>query len=309
MAITTLRASGNNQYGQMTDVERANFGSQQNAADWILRKRLQDEAAARDEAQREAALTAQERMQERSLAAQERMGGTFEARQAADDARQERAMSPALEALKFQQEQARLAREDTQPQRDYEKQKIGLRAGLFTDGLAFSDPKVRDRAMYREVTGGDLPADPVDEVLRQLIPALAAQGAQSGDLSQLPALLNALRTGSVADLPTSFGPTPQAMSLEDVKNIAKNRALKFGERDAATFSLDPEQSDVDDLVQQRDDLARAIKASQPRIADRDARATANKYLDEELNKNADRWGTGWIKAARQALGIIPGDAP
>lgn len=309
MAITTLRASGNNQYGQMTDVERANFSSQEKAADWILRKRLQDEAMARGEAQQDEALTAQERMNERTLASNERTGGTFAEREAGATARQERAMSPQLEALKFQREQAGLERQDAQPGKDYDNEIVRQRMDFLKGGGGFSDPKIAERARYRVIAGGDLPSDPVDEVLRQLIPALAAQGAQSGDLSQIPALLNALKTGDAANLPASFGPTPQAIGLEDVKSMAKDRALKFGERDAATFGFNPEQSDVDDLVQQRDDLAKAIKASQPRISDQDARSAANKYLDEELNKNANRWGTGWIKTARQALGLIPGGAP
>ncbi len=77
MAYDTLRASGNNQYGAMSDVDKANFGSQQSAQDWVLRKRLQDEVLAKNDTNEAARLAAEQAMQARALAAQQAMGGTF----------------------------------------------------------------------------------------------------------------------------------------------------------------------------------------------------------------------------------------
>ncbi len=100
MAYDLLNALGNNQYGVMSDVDKANFGSQQSAQDFILRKRLQDEAYQRTQGDEAARLAAEQAMQGKALAAQKEIGGTFDQKNAAETARANLLISPQMEALK-----------------------------------------------------------------------------------------------------------------------------------------------------------------------------------------------------------------
>jgi len=90
MPITTLRASGNNQYGQLTDAERAAEAERRRMDDWVMRRQLQDSAA---QVQREGIQSGEriagmgesgaDRRQAAALKAQMDMGGTFDQRTAA----------------------------------------------------------------------------------------------------------------------------------------------------------------------------------------------------------------------------------
>ncbi len=311
MAIDTLRASGNNQYGQMSDLERANFGSQQQAQDFILRKRMQDEALAHEDAIRNQGLSAQERMQATALAAQKDMTGSFQDRSALEDKRLERTISPQMEALRQSQSRYDTEHGDTQGKRDFEseilKQRVGLLSG--TPGMGFTDPKIAERARYATLTGQELPESPEDKLIQQVIASLAGQAAGGGDIGALKGLLGAAKSGDINQIPTNIGPEPQARSLEDIQGIATSNAARFAKSDASTIGWNPTRDDINIIVKQRDDLAKALKARTPRISDMQARDAANQIIDEQLAPQAGSVGTGWIKALRQQLGLLPSDEP
>ncbi len=116
MPYDTLRASGNNQYGQMTDVEKANFNSQQSAEDYILRKRMQDDALAAAAAQQKAGFGQQDSIQAKDFAQGLLTGGTFEAKNQFSRDQLDRAQAPAMVEARLREK----AYNDQAPQRDIE---------------------------------------------------------------------------------------------------------------------------------------------------------------------------------------------
>lgn len=309
MPTDFLNAMGHNQYGVMSDTEKASFGSAQQAQDFILRKRLQDEALAHEDAIRNQGLTAQERMQQQSIAAQKEIGGTFADRSALEDKRLDRQLSPQMEALRQAGQHYTDERSDTQGTRDFNNEILKLRSGLLSGqgGVQFSDPKIAERARYATLTGQALPESPEDKLIQQVIASLAGQAAGGGDMDALKGLFGAAKSGDITKIPTNIGPAPQALDTDQIQASTLGRAKSFAERDAATIGFDPTMDDVKSLVKQRDDLANSLKAKQPRISQQQAIDAANRLIDDELEKQAGHMGTGWIRTARQALGLLPGD--
>lgn len=134
--------------------------------------------------------------------------------------------------------------------------------------------------------------DPGEAPLRQALASKLASGeiseqqyrsALSGDYSAMP-----------KKQVTAISPEMQIQSLQgDVQ--------RFGERDAATIGFDPTEDDVSRIISQRDQVAQALRAQNPRLDPAQAIEGANFYIEEKLKPNADRWGTEWIAKLRQAL--------
>lgn len=183
----------------------------------------------------------------------------------------------ALEDKRAAREDARYAREREAAMADLKMQREFGREDRTAEGRA----RAAELAFQAALANNDPAA------------AAAALGISAGGDAELVKAIT----------PALAGSAPQALGQEDVKAMALERARRLAERDAATFGFDPNMGDVNDLVSQRDDLAVSIKASNPRISADDARRAANKLIDQELAKQADRLGTGWIQTARQALGL------
>jgi hypothetical protein len=120
--------------------------------------------------------------------------------------------------------------------------------------------------------------------------------------------------GLVADIPGYNSPGAQATvaalsqqkpvaaaDVGDVRNRALNSAGRFGEQDTATIGWDPTEQDVTSLIQQRDELAKAIAVSKPGITPQQAHAEATAELDDKLANYSNHLNAGWVKAARQRL--------
>jgi len=338
MPITTLRASGNNQYDQMTDAERASFGSAQSAQDFVLRKRLQDEAIARQEADRVRGETSAERINAANLASQREIGGTFTERERLADERNARLIAPQMEALKQAAEERRLAREEDAPMRELTKRLIGDLTGQLggasmqygvTAGGQPSVGVLGGASMGAPATGGGMDMKKLRQVGRSIglnIPESEdEQIARSIKNAHITSLMAKVERGGRGaqeasdELQKSFNvsmpvsayadtsrPVPQAINREYIQQSALKEAQDFTTKAMNTLGFNPTDDDIETLVKSRDELVNSITAENPDISIEDARTGANRMMDDILKqgKSGMGWGPGWIKKARQRLGTV-----
>lgn len=138
--------------------------------------------------------------------------------------------------------------------------------------------------------------DPQDRMVRAATLQALASRLAAGEID--PQQFQAAAGGDFSGMPkkqvTAISPEMQIQSLQgDVQ--------RFGERDAATIGFDPTEDDVSRIISQRDQVAQALRAQNPRLDPAQAIEGANFYIEEKLKPNADRWGTEWIAKLRQAL--------
>ncbi len=333
MAYDTINALGHNTYGQMTDVDKANFNSQQSAEDYILRKRMQDDAlkAAADAQQR--GFGQQDTVQSKDFAQQLLTGGTFGEREGRIDARQDRVVAPAL--LREQNDEAWKQKEWAQgaPERELKTRLMGeFTNGIFptggtatpgtalgtapggAPGAAPGSAPGYDRKRLADIAaflGHQLPADP-NEVRQQHIQdvqdMLAMQNVQNNGRNSGAASAYLKKRG--IDMPTDVfadtsKPIPTGLDLSYVKDSAISRAKEFAHNASKTFGWNPTDDDVDAVVKSRDELRDALTASNPDISIENATMAANKMIDDQL-KGADKGmgaGPGWVTKLRQRLGV------
>ncbi len=284
MAYDTIRASGNNQYGQMSDVDRANFGSQQSAQDFILRKRLQDEALAKSDTNEAARLAAEQAMQDKALAAQQAMGGSFAERSALEDKRLDRSLSPQMEMLRQQEEHYKTQQEQGAPARELEAAKLRMRLGLYPkDGAAGSfqmTPELQKRAFEHELGLGESPDVAFQRGLSEkIISALAGRAAEGGDVGELQGILGAAKTGDLTKIPQNLA----------AKDIQSSQAIE-------SYQGTPNyQFSLDDIIKTAQDVRRGKASPDEVVAKRDAMvnelvkrrvdpATAKSIINQQLDK-------------------------
>ncbi len=177
---------------------------------------------------------------------------------------------------------------------------------VSSPGMSFSDSDRRKIAgSFLDIPGlGD--QSPADAML---VKALAEQ-LPNVDPADRAAYIAAMRDPSkIGDLPAPYRNDPDATQLLADEPLGMQAQVKsFAERDTNVFGFDPNQGDVDQIVNHRDQMAQTLMRKHRMPAER-ARSLANQYINRDLVGKSHDMNSGWIKTLQQALGIVAGDGP
>lgn len=301
MPQTSYTAFDTSGQTKMTDMDMLAEQRRREMADQAFRgallnnqNNMQREGWNRQDALANQQLTAQERIAAANNANQLAMGGSFQDRNAANRENLMLQMRPAqtladLQAAQWQ-EGAGLRGSQNALTQEINNAKLGaIRGGLQGGG------NNRLAAALMGINPDQL-EDPQDRLLKQTLAQTLAQRLASGEIN--PAQFKAAAGGDLSAIPqkqtSAIAPEQQISALE-------NRVANFGERDAATFGFDPTDTDVADIIRQRDQVAQALKSQRPQLSPEQAMEGANWIIEQKLLPNQDRWGTEWIAKLRQAL--------
>jgi hypothetical protein len=164
------------------------------------------------------------------------------------------------------------------------------------------------RSMKFQLLGLNAPTDPQEQA-QEMVRKIIASRMVNADDSDLGALAGAYQSGDLSQVPKR---PVQAIDPAMLQEAVGQAARRFGEKDAASIGFDPTETDVADVVRQRDQLAQALKIQRRGISDEQAKEAANFQIEQQLLPNADRWGTEWIQRLREALrsgGMMPSAQP
>ena len=284
--------------------------------DFMMRQYLQSQQMAAQQAAEQNRLNADQSR----MASQERMfgqelsdraaGRTAAYGQATELARI--GQQPAMAGLDFMRQKYGDERADSAGTRDFQnalaqfrmKELQGVMGGQpGASGMADRDA----RALRFGLLGIQAPTDPNEQAQEMARKIIAARMANA-DPSDLGALGQAYGAGDLSKIPTQ---PKQAIDPSMLQEAVTNAARKFGEKDAATFGFDPTETDVQDILNQRDRLAQAVQI-QRRLQPEQAKEYANFVIEQQFSGGlSDRWGTEWIQRLREALrsGSGPAVAP
>lgn len=318
MPITTVRASGDNSYDDLTDLEKVAEQNRQRVEENLLRMHLQDRAqsdAARIAAMQEAGQTSrlgmslegQRGLQGDVLAAQREMGGTFgektAAEQALDAQRGAREMERTKLSMGPQQTYADIAKagwDAGAPERETAAKIAGLRGGLI-DKMATGpggfqmSPDLMTKMSYKLVTGESAPQTP-DELIRAAL-ANRLQNAAPEDFANIAEAYKAGDPSKIAvtgPSERSIGQMQQADALieNEVKGIeqfiaANNWRLGKGERDSV---INRAKSVISQLTSAR---------FPPQVIER-ARQRLKRVIEDALGSTGTFFETAGAEAMRGA---------
>ncbi len=256
---------------------------------------MQREGWNRQDALTQQGLTAQERIAQMNNQTQLATQGAYGDRAASAMALAREQMTPArmaaeLEANKWQEGAGLRGSTNALTQEVNNAKLQALRGGLQGAG-----GNNRLAAALMGVNPDQL-EDPQDRMVRNTVAQALAQRLAAGEIDA-----QQFQAGIKGDY--SSMPRKQVTAIPAEQQIAslQGDVQRFGERDAATIGFDPTDDDVSRIISQRDQVAQALRAQNPRLDPAQAIEGANFYIEEKLKPNADRWGTEWIAKLRQAL--------
>lgn len=261
---------------------------------------MQREGWGRQDALARQQLGAQERIAQMGNQTQLAMGGTFQDRTAANQQLAQMQMRPAqtladLQAAQWQEGAGLRGSQNALTQEINTAKLNAIRGGMGGGG------NQRLAAALMGVNPDQL-EDPNDRMVRSTIMQALAQRLAAGEID--PAQFKAGAAGDFSSMPrkqiSAISPEQQIAALE-------GRVSEFGERDAATIGFDPTDTDVQDIIRQRDQVAQALKSQRPQLSPEQAMEGATWIIEQRLLPNQNRWGTEWIAKLRQALrgGSVP----
>ena len=277
--------------------------------DYMMRQYLQNQQLNAQQSAQANALTAQERMHGADIA--DRGAGrqaAFGMQQLAGSQGMDLAklnQQPQMAGIDFMKQKYADERGDTAGTRDFAntvaQMKLRELQNLDAGGaqpMGANPQAARDaRSMKFQLLGLNAPTDPQEQA-QEMVRKIIASRMANADESDLGALAGAYQSGDLSQIPK----TPkQAIDPAMLQEAVGAAAQRFGEKDAASIGFDPTETDVADVIRQRDQLAQSLKIQRRGISDEQAKEAANFVIEQKLLPNADRWGTGWIQRLREAL--------
>lgn len=296
MAYDTINALGHNTYGQMSDVERANFGSQQSAQDFILRKRLQDEALARNEASQLRGETAAERMNAANIASNRELGGTFAEKQAAADAAANRIAAPEMEKLRLMQQYHQEDRGDAAPQRELAAAQLRMRLSAYPQAGANGspggmqlDPSTQKRFMEHELGLGQDPEEIFKRSLQQKVSEkMIDMAASETDPAKKSQALKYLHDNGLDQFASIAGTMTPDLATQDIQSTQATQAYQatpnydLSLQDILKTAQDVRngRADPSEVVAKRDAMVNEL--IKRKVDPETAKSIVNQQLDKAL---------------------------
>lgn len=313
MPQTTFTAYDTTGQTKLTDMDMLAEQRRRELADQAFRgallnnqNNMQREGWARQDALTGQQLTAQERMNAANNANQLALDGSFQDRTAATRDNLMLQMRPAQTLADLQAQQWQEGAGLRGSRNALEAEINGAKLNAIRGGLQGAGGNNRLAAALMGVNPDQL-EDPQDRMLRSALGQALAQRLAAGEIT--PAQFKSAAGGDLSALPQR---QVSAISPEQQVSALESRVADFGERDAATFGFDPTDTDVADIVRQRDQVAQALKSQRPQLSPDQALEGANWIIEQKLLPNQNRWGTEWIAKLRQALrggGAMPAAMP
>jgi hypothetical protein len=300
---------------------------------------MQREGWGREDARYNQNMSAQERIAGMNNANQLAMNGSYGDRSAQATRLAEMQMTPARMAQELESTKWNEGAGLRKSQNDWQQKLNDMRSGLFDSpmgggeqtandaikaGFSVTDPEGYGvtkfdsaggarQAAPRQSSGMDqnmrlklallginpqTMEDPQDAMIRQATNKALADKLASGEMN--PEEFSAAARGDFSAIPKR---TFSAISPEQQIAAMQGDVERFGQKDAQSIGFDPVEEDVQRIVSQRDQAAKALKSQNPRLSDAQAIEGANFYIEQSLKKDGtdQRWGTEWITRLREAL--------